>query len=140
MNRFGSLLVLLGLLWSLSAVAEPVVMASEPVLLLDVTMTDDQPYVSLMAVAERLKARLEVTSEDKVVRLFYGNLQASIGEGTLLHVNQQLVLLSIPPYWSHNELFVPLDAVQKIFYADIRWRIQTKQVVFLLPQRLGEAR
>jgi hypothetical protein len=30
--------------------------------------------------------------------------------------------------------------VQKIFYADIRWRIQTRQVVFLLPRRLGAER
>jgi hypothetical protein len=140
MNRFGVLLVLFGSLWSLPGSAESVVVVSEPVLLLDVTMTDGQPYVSLMAVADRLKAKLEVLAEERVVRLIYGDLQASIGENTLLNVNQQLVLLSIPPYWSKNEMFVPLDAVQKIFYADIRWRIQTKQVVFLLPRRFGAER
>ncbi|MBC7880813.1 MAG: hypothetical protein H7Y37_05715 [Anaerolineae bacterium] len=120
--------------------AEPTAVASEPVILLDVTMTDGQPYVSLMDVANRLKAKLEVLAEERVVRLIYGDLQASIGENALLSVNQQLVLLSIPPYWSKDEMFVPLDAVQKIFYADIRWRIQTRQVVFLLPRRLGAER
>jgi len=140
MNRFGVLLVLCGSLWNLPVVAEPVAVASEPVILLDVTMTDGQPYVSLMAVADRLKAKLEVLADEKVVRLVYGDLQASIGEHSLLNVNQQLVLLSIPPYWSKDEMFVPLDAVQKIFYADIRWRIQTRQVVFLLPRRLGAER
>lgn len=105
-------------------------LAAETGLLFDVTMTNGQPYVSLMSVAHAFNAPMRVLSRDRAVNLEYGGREAALSEGTILLLNRQMVVLSTSPYWRGGELFVPLDAVQKIFYVNIRWRLQTQQVVF----------
>lgn len=99
-------------------------------MLLDVTMTNGQPYVSLMSVARGFNAGLEVVPDARAVKLAYGNREASLTDGTVLTLNRQLVILSTAPYWRGEEMFVPLDAVQKIFGVNVRWRLRTQQVVF----------
>jgi hypothetical protein len=122
----------------LVVLAGPPVVAAEPVLLFDVTMTNGQPYVSLMSVANAFRAGLRISTRERAVNLEYEGREASLGEGTILTLGRQLVVLSASPYWSGNELYVPLDAVQKIFYVHVRWRLQTRQVVFS-PVRPSEA-
>lgn len=96
----------------------------------DVVMTNGQPYVSLMSVAQAFGAGIRITPSARSVNLRFSNQEASLTDGTVLTMNRQLVILSVAPYWQGDELFVPLDAVQKIFYVTVRWRIRTQQVVF----------
>ncbi|AGY60519.1 stalk domain-containing protein [Gloeobacter kilaueensis] len=96
----------------------------------DVTMSRGQPYVSLMAVAQAFRANLRVLPADRAVNLQFANQEASISDGTVLTLNRQLIVLSVAPYWRGEELYVPLDAVQKIFYVTVHWRIHTRQVTF----------
>lgn len=106
------------------------VVALETALLFDVTMTNGQPYVSLMSVANAFHAGLRTMARERSVSIAYEGREASLSEGTVLTVGRQLIVLSASPYWRGEELFVPLDAVQKIFYVNVRWRLQTQQVVF----------
>ncbi|MBW4698780.1 MAG: copper amine oxidase N-terminal domain-containing protein [Aphanocapsa lilacina HA4352-LM1] len=95
-----------------------------------VTMRRGQPFVSLMSVAQAFQANLRIIPDERAVNLQFDNQEASITDGTVLTLNRQLVVLSVAPYWRGGELFVPLDAVQKIFYVTVHWRIHTRQVAF----------
>lgn len=123
MGRWVVLGCLIGLFWAGASWADEL-----PVF--DVTMSRGQPFVSLMSVAQAFKANLRILPSERAVYIEYGDQEASVTDGTVLTVNRQLVVLSVAPYWRGGELFVPLDAVQKIFYVTVHWRIHTRQAAF----------
>jgi hypothetical protein len=94
-----------------------------------------QPYVQLTPVAEALKATYQSNPENHTFTVYYQGRDTSLGEGSIVLLGNQWVPLSVRPYWDGSELLVPLDAIQKIFVVNIRWRLQARQVVFtpLLP-------
>jgi hypothetical protein len=89
-----------------------------------------QPYVQLTPVAEALKATYQSNPENHTFTVYYQGRDTSIGEGSIVLLGDQWVPLSVRPYWDGSELMVPLDAIQKIFVVNIRWRLQSRQVVF----------
>jgi hypothetical protein len=89
-----------------------------------------QPYVQLTPVAEALKASYRSNPENHTFTVYYQGRDTSIGEGSIVLLGDQWVPLSVRPYWDGSELMVPLDAIQKIFVVNIRWRLQSRQVVF----------
>jgi Copper amine oxidase N-terminal domain len=95
-----------------------------------VETVNGQPYVQLTPVAQALKATYQSSPENHTFNVYYQGRDTAIGEGPTVLLGNQWVPLSVSPYWQGSELMVPLDAVQKIFVVHIRWRLQTRQVVF----------
>ena len=89
-----------------------------------------QPYVQLTPVAEALKASYQSNPENHTFTVYYQGRDTSLGEGSIVLLGDQWVPLSVSPYWDGSELLVPLDAIQKIFVVNIRWRLRSRQVVF----------
>jgi Copper amine oxidase N-terminal domain len=89
-----------------------------------------QPYVQLTPIASALKAEYHSSPENHTFNVYYQGRDTSLGEGPTVLLGDQWVPLSVSPYWEGSELMVPLDAIQKIFVVNIRWRLQARQVVF----------
>jgi Copper amine oxidase N-terminal domain len=100
---------------------------------------DGQPYVPLTPIASALKAEYHSSPENHTFNVYYQGRDTSIGEGPVVLLGDQWVPLSVSPYWDGAELLVPLDAIQKIFVVNIRWRLQARQAVFtpILPSKRG---
>ena len=91
---------------------------------------DGQPYVQLTPVAKALKANYQSSPENHTFTVYYRGRDTSLGEGPTVLLGNQWVPLSVSPYWDGSELLVPLDAIQKIFVVNVRWRLRAQQVVF----------
>jgi hypothetical protein len=89
-----------------------------------------QPYVQLTPIAKALQAVYQSSPENHTFNVYYQGRDTSLGEGPTVLLGDQWVPLSVSPYWDGSELLVPLDAIQKIFVVNIRWRLQARQAVF----------
>jgi hypothetical protein len=105
-------------------------LASAQSVTMPIETIDGQPYVQLTPVAKALQAVYQSSPENHTFNVYYQGRDTSLGEGPTVLLGNQWVPLSVSPYWDGSELLVPLDAIQKIFVVNIRWRLQAQQVVF----------
>lgn len=97
---------------------------------LDVTMQQGQPYVPLVTMARSLGLAYQISPELTSLQFKYADREVSVGNAAIMLVSNQFIPLSTKPYWQGQELWVPLDAVQKIFSARINWHVRAQEVVF----------
>jgi len=97
---------------------------------MDVTMQKGQPYVPLVMMARSLGLSYQISPEPSSLLFSYSGRQVSISGNMVMLVSEQLIPLSVRPYWQGQELWVPLDAIQKIFYARVNWHVRTQEAVF----------
>ncbi|WP_218082030.1 stalk domain-containing protein [Anthocerotibacter panamensis] len=99
-------------------------------LTLDVTMYQGQPYILLTQMIRQLGLTYQISPEPRSLLLTYGGREVSITNGPVMVISEQLIPLSTRPYWQGGDLWVPLDAVQKIFYVRVNWRVRTQEATF----------
>ncbi len=102
----------------------------------DVMTAEGQPYVPLVKIARSLGLTYRVTP-DQALNFTYQGRDVAISAHPIAVISDQFIPLSVHPYWQGSELWVPLDAIQKIFAVQVNWHIHTQEAVFstVAPER-----
>ncbi len=116
--------------WMLLASIAPQPVNADWSITVDVDLRRGQPYIPLVHMTQSLGLNYQINPDSKALNFSYRGREVAISDQPVMLISEQLIPLSVKPYWQGPELWVPLDAVQKIFYVHVNWRMRTREVIF----------